>query len=467
MRENGTVSGTVGVTISPRTMTVATLCTTEDGTGVPSSVVRAVGPDEPVGAGLAAALDEMQPAPSRVVADIGPVLDHWVTQLSPGGASPSPIGKVTVVRVSPTPVTVATPFDGWPERLGHQVDGGWVHLAGGVDLHGGRVIPEDTSAIDDAIRLAERRGSAAICVSGMGALLDSEVEHRVAEHLLRAAPGCRVVLAHETGGRRFLEREKSAILAASLLPATSALLDDLETGAARAGCSLSLVGADGARLGVEDARALPTRLLGSTNGLVAQGAAAVAGVPTAVIVVWVGDHARLLTIEQGVLRARTMRRSARLGDLRFSQRHAVESILKGPAVAALTRDLVDDRPVVLTQVPTDHDAADGFQALTSTLAAQLPHAHMVRQEAATLAALGARASLPQSEIVRYAVVSGRDEVEQVRHFLLQIAQGRVLAAADGPVELRTIADHYSPLSFLTAGPVLLRAHVVGFPTDAG
>jgi hypothetical protein len=56
-------------------------------------------------------------------------------------------------------------------------------------------------------------------------------------------------------------------------------------------------------------------------------------------------------------------------------------------------------------------------------------------------------------------------VQQMRHFLVQIAQGRVLAAADGPVELRTLADHHSPLSFLTPGPVLLRAHVVGLPIE--
>jgi hypothetical protein len=376
------------------------------------------------------------------------------------------MGKVTVVRVSPSRETVATPFDGWPGHLGPRVDGGWVHLPGGVDLHGGRLVHPGAPTIDKAIRLAKQRGSAAICVSAMGALLDSEVEYLVAERLLRAAPELRVVLAHETGGRRFLEREKSAVLAAALLPATSTLLNNLEAATERAGSGLSLVGADGARLAIEDARAVPTRLLGSRNSLVAQGAAALAGVPTAVILVWAGDHARLLTMEQGVLRTRMMRRSAHLGDLRFSQRHAVQSILAGPAVAALTRDLVDDRPIVLTNVGPPGGADGGFEELTSSLMAQLPEAHLVTEDPRVLAALGARASLPQSEIVRYAVVSGSDEIEQVRHFLLQIAQGRVLAAADGPVELRTMADHYSPLSFLTTGPVLLRAHVVGFPAEA-
>jgi hypothetical protein len=397
--------------------------------------------------------------------DVSPILDEWVTDARTHEWPKPPVGRVTVVRVSPTRATVATPFDGWPAQLCSRLDGGWVHLPGGVDLHGGRVIPTDTSAIDEAIRMAEQRGSAAICVSAMGALLDSEVEYRVGEHLLRTAPERRVVLAHETGGRRFLEREKSAVLAAGLLPATSGLLDELESAIGSTGAMLSLVGADGARLAIEDARAVPTRLLAGTNSLVAQGAAALAGVRTAVILVWVGDHARLLTLEEGVLRTAMMRRSAHFGDLRFSQRHAVESIVAGPAVAALTRDLVDDRPIVLTSVAVGDEAVAGFDALTSALTAQLSEAHVVTEDSRVLAALGAAASLPQSEIVRYAVVSGRDEVEQVRHFLLQIAQGRVLAAADGPVELRTLADHYSPLSFLTTGPVLLRAHVVGLPTE--
>lgn len=464
MRENDAVSATLGVRASPTEVTVATITTAEDGTRVPSFAVRSINPGESIGDALATALGEAPLPAAHVVVDVSSVLDRWVTDAAAG--TPGPMGSVTVVRVSPSRETVATPFDGWPGRLGPQVDGGWIHLTGGADMHGGRVIPAQASTIDEAIRLAEQRGSAAICVSAMGALLDSEVEYRVAEHLLRAAPELRVVLAQETGGRRFLEREKSAVLAASLLPTTSALLDDLEAATRRTGSGLSLVGADGARLALEDARAVPTRLLASTNSLVAQGAAALAGVTTAVILLWTGDHARLLTMEQGVLRTRMMRRSAHLGDLRFSQRHAVQSILAGPAVAALTRDLVDDRPMVLTSADPLDEAGSGLQALTSTLTAQLPDAHVVTQDPHVLAALGARASLPQSEIVRYAVVTGNDEVEKVRHFLLQIAQGRVLAAAQGPVELRTVADHYSPLSFLTTGPVLLRAHVVGFPTEA-
>jgi hypothetical protein len=465
VRDNDFVSDTLGVCVSTTDVAVATITTSEDGTPVPSSLVRPVLPTEHPGEVLADVLGEISPDGAHVVADVSAVLDEWLSAAPTAPSAERALGKVTVVRISPSRQTIAEPFDGWPAHLVPELDGGWVHLTGGVDLHGGRVRPADTAALDEAIRLADQHGSVAICVSAMGALLDSEIEYRAADHLLRAVPERRVFLAQEAGGRRFLEREKSGVLAASLLPAVSRLLDGLEEAVARTGSSLSLVGADGALLSVEDARAVPVRLLGSTHSLVAQGAAALAGVTTAVILVWDGKDARLLTIEQGVLRTRMVRRSAHLGDLRFSQRHAVQSILRGPAVAALTRDLVDDRPMVLTRTgpASNHDA--GFEALTATLVTQLPEAHVVIQDPRVLVALGARASLPQSEIVRYAVVSNSDEVEQVRHFLLQIAQGRVLAAANGPVELRTLADHFSPLSFLTTGPVLLSAHVVGFPPE--
>ncbi|WP_347350349.1 hypothetical protein [Intrasporangium sp.] len=456
------MSDTWGVRVCTRQVTAARI-TGEDGAHGPSSWVRALRHGQAVADGLYDLLREAGIEGARLVADVSPVLDAWLAQQPTGHNPGCRLGRVTVVRVAPSPRAIADPFTDWPAHLSRQLDGGWLHLTGGIDLHGGRVIPTDTSRIGEAIRLAEQQGSVAICVSAMGALLDSQVEYSVAEQLVRLAPPCPVVLAHTAGGRRFLEREKSAVLAAALLPATAGLLDDLETATARTGSALCLAGADGARLGVEDARAMPTRLLGATNALIAQGAAALAGLTTAVILLWVGDHARLLTMRQGVLRTQLVRRSTQLGDLRFSQRNAVQSILTGPAAADLTRDLVEDRPTVLTRIT----AADnrGFEAFTAVLSGQLPDVHVVTEDPPLLAALGARASLPQSEIIKYAVASSNDEVQQMRHLLVQIAQGRVLAATDRPVELRTLTDHHAPLSFLLPGPVLLRVHVVGLPIE--
>lgn len=456
MGDNDPVTQTLGASIGTSEVVLATIVARDDGTIAPFSRATSVRPEEGPADALARLLHTCSDV-DHVVLDIGAVVDDWL-------AVGAPLGAVTVLRVTPSANTVAEPFGGWPDHLRTRVDGGWVNHTGGVDLHGGRVIASDSSALSKALALAAGNESVAVCVSAMGALVDPEVEHHVAEQLLREAPHQRVVLANEAGGRRYLEREQAAILSACLGPATSTLLDDLQAVADRAGVTVSLSGADGGRLAIEDGRSMPSRLIGSANALVAQGAAAVAGVDSAVVLLVDQGRVRLLNLEEGVLRARSLRRSAGMGGLAFAQRHATQSALGGPAVAALTRDLVDERPVVLARVGA-YVAGTDLDEKVQNLVAPLPDAYVVSEPAAVLAALGARASLPQCELVRYAVVSGPEEVEQIRRMVRRLAQGRVLGASAGPVELRTKADHYSALSFLTEGPVLVLTHVVGYPAQ--
>jgi hypothetical protein len=144
--------------------------------------------------------------------DLGSLIDGWLHS-----DAPKRLSRVTVVRISPSIHTIQAPFDAWPVRIREVIDGGWLHVRGGVDLHGGTGPALDLSTLDRAIEHAERAGSSAICLSSVGALLDPSWETAAAEHLMRRAPSLPIVMAHEVGGRRFHERETAALLNAALL----------------------------------------------------------------------------------------------------------------------------------------------------------------------------------------------------------------------------------------------------------
>lgn len=460
LRHNPTMADTVGIRIAEGRATIA-------GWPSPTATPMSLSGD---GTGVDILLDRWPTSPTSVVFDVDPIVAGWV------GAAPQ-LGRVTVVRIAPSAASISAPFDGWPAHLRASVDGGWVHVTGGIDLHGWRHPDADTTtldrAIDTAIASARRGRCAAICVSGMGALLDPDVEHAIAERLVRRCPQQQVVVAHEAGGRRFIERERAAILNAALGPAMSALADALESAVGPA-ARVGYAGADGARCSAQEARAQPIRLLGTGNALVAQGAAAQVRTSNAVVLVWSPETVRLLAVEDGVLRTRRLRRARLLARMGISQRHATQSRVMHPATQALAPDLVGGRPVVLARALDDvaevsdlGEVEARFARFADELQRRLPEARVLPDDPETLAALGAAAALPQSEVLRYAVADSPEQVAASRRVVRHLAQGQVLAAAEGAVDLHTYANHYTPLSFLDFGPMLLRAHVVGVPRVAG
>lgn len=471
--------GALGVRIDDPTVTVAQL-PGRDGQSVTRTIVpRQSDRSRPadssaLAAAAAQALAEVRSASpggdvSDVVFDLGPALAR---SLSPG--SGSRVGRVTAIRISPSPVSIQLPFASWPRGVRVLVDGGVVHMVGGTDLHGGQPLPLDNSALDAALRLADKAGSDSISVAAVGALMDPDTEFAAAEYLVRHAAGRQVVLSHEVGGLRFLERENSAILNAALLVPVEDLLDKLQSCVSHPVHSHhSFLRADGSRVGREEARAFPTHLVGTEGASLAQGAATFAGVDTAVVLEWEPDRVRLLTLEQGFLRTGHLRHLRPLPGVQFSQRHAAQASLPGViSDKSMSGDLLQGQHALVVAAAdfgqqqvwsTEH--AQAFEVYGATVRSQYPQAHLVRQSSDVLSALGAAVALPQSEVIRYAVVDGVEDLEEKKGTVRHIAQGRVLSAQGAPITLRTLSEQATPVSFLLSGPVLLRVQVVGVVED--
>jgi hypothetical protein len=477
--DNDTVEGTVGIRVSERSVSAARMSRAGALVGATYPVEPSASADADASNGvrtaaLARALGDVLaegPDVADVVIDIGGTLAACLTP-----ASATPLGRVTSLRISPSRTTIRPPMAGWPDHLTGRVDGGTVHMAGGTDLNGGRPVPLDHAVVDEVVRRADAARSDSFAVVAVGALLDEETELQVADHLVRQS-GRPVVLSHQIGGLRFIEREASTILNAALL-APSAIIFDLVLRAVQRlapRSRQSFLLADGSRLGREESRVFPVRALGTRAAALAQGAAALCGVRDAIVVVWTPQRTDLLTIEGGCLRTEPLRRlPALLPGVQLSQRHAARVALSREVLSdAIAPDLVRaDLALILVPAMFDWEPASwpeqasaAFDEFAADLGQRFPALHVVREPSGELAAVGALAAHPQSEVVKFAVIEGADEFESARQGTRTVAQGRVLAT-DPRVTLRTVTDTVAPLSFLESGPVLMRVHVDGTDTEA-
>ncbi|MET9615674.1 hypothetical protein [Kitasatospora indigofera] len=406
-----------------------------------------------------------------LVIDLGGLLAAFL-----GEGSALPVGRVTSLRISPSRTSIRQPMGGWPDHLVAQADGGSVHMVGGTDMNGDHPVPIDYALVDEVVRQADAAQSDSFAVVAVGALMDEEIELLVADHLVRRS-GRPVVLSHQIGGLRFIEREASTILNAALLAPSNVLFDRLQLLvqdiAPRSHQSFLL--ADGSRLGREETRAFPIRALGTRAASLAQGAAAFCGVRDAIVLVWTPQQTELLTIEQGCLRTEPLRQlPALLPGVHLSQRYASRVALPRDVLSeAIVPDLVRaDLALVLVPAmfdwePTswDEEVSAAFEEFAAELAQRFPALHVVREVSWELAALGAAAAHPQSEVVKFAVVEGAEGRDSARQRTRTMAQSRVLAT-DARVRPRTVTDTLSPLSFLESGPVLIRVHVDGTDKEA-
>lgn len=405
------------------------------------------------------------PRASDLVIDIGPLL---ATVLAERG----PLSKVTAVRISPSEVSIRQPTVGWPEHLVARVDGGRVHVRGGTDMAGDQPIPLDLRRLDEAVRLAERTGAEAFAIAATGALLNPEIEFQAADHLVRHGGGRPVILSHEIGGLRYIERECATILNASLLRPAADLfdlvLDSVRMSRPRSRRFFLL--ADGSCLGREEARTFPIRAVGTSSAAIAQGAAAVSGVDSAVILGWDRDRTHLMTLDDGCLRTSPLRQLPRLlPGLQLAQRNAARVTLDQNLVAdAIAPDLENsDRPVILVhaiQARTDDVQAaadlDRFAVAVQELSNRFDGVTVIQQPADVLAAAGAAAARPQVEVLKFAVVADSQGLLDERRAARSLAQTRLLSI-DPRTQPRLLVDQVAPLSFLERGPVLLRVHAAG------
>ena len=380
----------------------------------------------------------------------------------------TPVERVTSIRISPSAASVAQPGDEWPDYLRRHLDGGHVHLPGGVDMMGDQPIRLQESALDDALRLADSTNSSAFSVAAVGALLDPSLELRAADYLVRHGGGRPVVLSQEIGGLRFIARERASILNAGLLAPGSRALD-AATDAVREVRPTprdSFILADGSKVGREQARAAPLHLVGASWAAIAQGAAALAGLATATVLCWTPGGVHVLNMLDGVLRSVPTSRviGEDTGPLLNRRSAARISVSSGEVVDAVApRELGTGQPLLMVRADLggDRDRLTEFRAAAEGLCARLDQLTVLDRPAAELAALGASAALPQAEVVRLCVVDRADDVEAQRRAAISLAQTRVLTV-EPSARICTMADVASALSYVQSGPVLIRTHVAGF-----
>ena len=394
-----------------------------------------------------------------VVVDVGRVIDGWLSE-----PRLSRLARVVAVRIAPASDAIRTPFIGWPPRVASAVDGGFVAVRGGVDMYGRSGGELDRALLDRAVVMARDGDADAICISANGALLDPEPELQAAEHILSQRDPPRVVMSHVIGGRRFLERERATLVSGAMMAGVEDLLDRLTDIVRRHRVSLALAGADGSRLTLQDARSRPASLFGTTKALVAQGAAALAGVDSATVVVWMPHSVRLLTLDRGTLRARQVRTASALSGMRLTQRHAAQAKLIGAAIPADAIRASAAHPVmVVSPRPRGANAPPEFQSFIRSIQVRPEDVIHVSAPMDELAAVGAAVALPQCEIERFAIIEGEDGAVKARRENLRVAQGRVIGEVGGQFSSHTVIDQCQPLSFLDSGPFLVHTMVVGRP----
>lgn len=418
------------------------------------------------------------------VIDVGPVLDAVLQS-----GSEVRLDRVTTVRISPTPLPEQEPMQRWPSGLRAKVDGGWVHMPGGTDLMGRAPYPLDTAALDNAVRMADDHESDVLAVAAVGSVLDPGPEFAAAEYLVRRTDRP-IVLSHELGGRRFIERENATILTSALRGPASRLLEVVGSGLARvpreAQCALRT---DGSRIGREEAALFPLALVDTTPAALAQGAAALTGTDSALVVVWGARRSRLLTLESGTLRAGYFRSLHQLPGVQLSLRHAArpslsetlpgdhlaDDLLAGGQRVLLVSGATDPRVpeprpgddgALLEDAPAGGDRLGDFADYAAEFQRRVPETVVIERPLEQLCALGAAAARVQSEVIRFAVVEDADDLHAHRRVARELARGRMLSAGVEPSNQVTTVDQASPLSFLNSGPVLLRVQVVEEPTGA-
>lgn len=384
---------------------------------------------------------------AEVVLDIGAMLCPYPVEHLPG------LGRVTTIRVSPRERSIRAPMFGWPEALRERVDGGNVHMVGGIDLYGGRPVAPNPACLDHAVRLADQRGAGAFAVAAAGSLLDRADEYQVADYLAQHGGGRPVHLSHAMGGISFLEREAATILNAAFQPRAATLLDRIEE-ATPTRVRTSFLLADGSCVGREELRAAPLRAVGTYDAAVAQGAARRYDSPQAVVVLLDGDRTRIATVHDGCLRADSLRRlSDWIPDGAVAQRHASIWKIDRESAAELLASMGrgDRQPIGVVCRPDERDFG-------LTITARMPSLVLVEDRPELLAAVGAAYAEAQSEVVVLANAETQEDLSRVRQEVRTTASTRILATSPEMIP-RTVSDHYVPLSFLKFGPAMFHVHM--------
>jgi N-methylhydantoinase A/oxoprolinase/acetone carboxylase beta subunit len=137
--------------------------------------------------------------------------------------------RVGVVRLAGQAGAAVPPLSGWPEDLKRHVGGPTFQLPGGYEFDGSENTAFDEVAVRQAAAACRAQGIRAVAVTGVFAPLRRDMEERAATILREELPQAAITTSASIGRIGFLERENAAIINASLIDISRAIMRSIDT----------------------------------------------------------------------------------------------------------------------------------------------------------------------------------------------------------------------------------------------
>ncbi|MGY6653591.1 hydantoinase/oxoprolinase N-terminal domain-containing protein [Amycolatopsis sp. TRM77291] len=222
--------------------------------------------------------------------------EHTPTEVTTGS-------RVGVLRIGAPAATALPPLAGWPVTVSRAIAGPVTMVRGGHEYDGRASAPLDLDSVAEFARGCAGNVHA-VAVAAVHGLESPDHELRAAAVLADVlGPDVPVIRGGETEALGLLERENTAVLDAALARIARARIDELGdvVRVHNPDTDLYVVRGDGTALPALDAQRHATAFAGATRAAVTQGAARLAGVPSAVVVEATADHVVVGTTVAGLL----------------------------------------------------------------------------------------------------------------------------------------------------------------------
>ena len=126
------------------------------------------------------------------------------------------LSETAVIRLSLPAAACLPPMVDWPEDLKSAMGNHCWMAHGGYEFDGQEISPLDELEIDGIAREITAKGLKSIAISSVFSPVNSDMESRARDILLKRLPDARVTLSSDIGRLGLLERESAAIMNASL-----------------------------------------------------------------------------------------------------------------------------------------------------------------------------------------------------------------------------------------------------------
>ncbi|MEV4318889.1 hypothetical protein [Actinocrispum sp. NPDC049592] len=373
---------------------------------------------------------------------------------------PGRLARVAAVRLGAATTSVP-PLALWPVEMRKRVAVASTCLSGGAMLDGGDYEPLD---IEGLLAFARKIAGTVGAVAITGVFSSVTPRHELAAaDVLREELGSAtaILLSHEFGGLGLVERENATVLQAALtVPAAeeAGMLLTAVTHLGMPNAEVFLARGDGTIATLDNAVTHPLSILGGMDATAAMGAASLAGVQDALVV---------LTTPDGAARAVC---SLTGGRPRMTVGHTkvagVPTGLSVPAVVPVYESLEEaldrakDAPGDLPLIVSGPGAKAFAKSLPRKPNGVLDVVCPPDTEAA--AAVGAAAA-PVSGEARRIVPLGSPHLDEIRAAVREAARASAMRAGADPAGVEVISVDEKPLAYLSEPTVVLRVRAAGPP----